>query len=228
MVKGKKLSTLIGYVQDESGSMDSVRKETISAFNEWLGTVAREDPKAALTMLQFSDMYNRELAVREVCCRQPVGKVKPLTRQSYRPRGNTPLYDAVGSVLRLLEDDEPDYDRVLVIIQTDGLENASMDFSREQVVEMVEEKEGSGKYTFAFLGVGIDAWAQGAQLVGVASRGNVFSTPHTPYGMALAATATQDATSAYLRSGATHTAAFYTESGSLKQEKGEKEEEDEH
>lgn len=207
----KKLKTLIGVVLDETGSMGHIAAPTRSAFNEWLQTVQKEDPSAHVTMVQFSDTVSSEERARVQYDKELVKKVAWRDEKNYLPRGVTPLYDAVGTLIRTIEGQEKGFDRVLVMIQTDGLENASRDFTREDVTAMVKEKEGSGTWTFAFVGLGIDGWSQGGQMVGMASVGSTFSASASAPGVKSATRASVTSTSDYLSSQAKSVPEFYNQ-----------------
>src|ERR1700692_92901 len=90
--------------------------------------------------------------------------------EHYVPRGNTPLYDAIGECIRRTD---PKGRAAIVLVITDGEENASSEFTRESVKTLLKEKESEG-WTFAFLGADIDSYAVGGS-VGV-SPSNTATT----------------------------------------------------
>lgn len=174
--------TLIAVIIDESGSMDERRWETITSVNDYLDGVEKENPDTLVTVVNFSSPIGETDRVRFVERNTRVADTYELTESTYRPRGNTPLLDAVGSTIRAIETEN--VDRFLVVVVTDGLENDSRDFSRESVRSIIRSKEDSGRWTFTYLGVGVDAWA-GAQFLGYRNRGNVASVTreNLPYGL---------------------------------------------
>lgn len=157
--------TLIAVILDESGSMQSCWDATISGFNEFVqGQRAAEAAgKAYLTLVKFdspqvSTVYENTL----------VEQVPNLCRESYTPRGGTNLMDAIGQTMTRINtflNGMPQAERpgVLVVIITDGAENASREFRGEQIKSMVASAEKQGDWTFTFLGANVDAFAMGAQ-----------------------------------------------------------------
>lgn len=174
--------TLIAVIIDESGSMDERRYETIASVNDYLNGIEEENPDTRVTIVNFSSPIGETERVRFVEKNRRVADTYELTTSTYRPRGNTPLLDAVGSTIRAIENE--DADRFLVVVVTDGLENDSRDFSQTSVKSIIRDKEDSGRWTFTYLGVGVDAWA-GAQFLGYRNRGNVASVTreNLPYGL---------------------------------------------
>jgi len=177
--KGKKptttsdLRTLIAIVLDESGSMDTRREETISSVNFYLNSILdAADTTAIVTLAEFSDMGSTEDHVRFVERNTPITEVYELTEETYRPRGNTPLYDAVGLTIRAVE--KENVDRFLFVIVTDGWENTSREFTREKIVDIITEKEKTDRWTFVYLAAGQDAWA-GASSIGISTPGTTRS-----------------------------------------------------
>lgn len=140
-------------VLDESGSMDSIKNQIISGFNELIQTIrgtadALPNQKHLMTMVTFNGLGMKTLFENE-----DVHKLKPLTTQSYRPNSSTPLYDALGdSILRLkkVSDLIPE-SRVLVTVLTDGAENASREYSGQDIQNLIK-KLSSRNWTFTYIG----------------------------------------------------------------------------
>ena len=168
MAKKKKM--LVSFVLDETGSMQSVKKETICGFNEYIQTL--KDEKSAgdirFTLTKFNSGK-----IEVVHDSVKLEKVNPLCEESYRPANMTPLYDAIGKTIRSLEDKmDGKKATALVVIQTDGNENHSKEFNRDSIFNLIDEKRTAG-WTFAFLGADQDAWLAG-QVLGI-PKGNVMS-----------------------------------------------------
>lgn len=161
----------VSFILDETGSMMSVKGQTISGFNEYLDTLKSEKNSGNIrfTLTQFNSDK-----VQVVCDGVKLAKVKPLNDESYRPLAMTPLYDAIGRTIRALEKklDSKKKPKALVVIQTDGQENCSKEFSRQDIHDLIDEKKKAG-WTFAFIGADQDAWLAG-QTIGI-SKGNVMS-----------------------------------------------------
>jgi len=166
------LTTTIAVVVDETGSMDVRRQETISAFNAYFEGIRDSDPTAVVTVAEFSDMGSTEEKVRFLQTGVKASKLNDLTVDTYRPRGNTPLYDAIGRVLKTVETDGSD--RYLFVILTDGFENSSREFRREDIVNLIREKELLGNWTFVYLAADQNAWLA-AQAVGITTPGTTQS-----------------------------------------------------
>lgn len=172
----QELKTVLTIVQDETGSMMSIADQTISAFNEYFDSLKKDDGigKVEVLALQFSDPqgFGDEDTVR-VLHRGALKKVPKLTHENYRPRGVTPLLDAVGTAVT--ETEKKKADRYLFIVQTDGLENASHEYTREQIAKIMGEKEKADNWTLVFLGAGLNNWVQEAARMGVARTGQTVS-----------------------------------------------------
>lgn len=149
---------LVNVILDRSGSMESNKEGTRSGYNEYLKGL-RQDKKAkySITLTQFdAPMVAPELTVCYVD--KPLTEVEDLAVDQYTPRGNTPLYDAIGETIRRVDaKGRP----VLNVIITDGLENASQEFTKESIKKLIQEKEAEG-WTFVFLGANIDSYAVSA------------------------------------------------------------------
>lgn len=204
--KEKNLKTLVAIVLDETGSMDIRREETISSVNFYLDGIKKDDPTALVTIAEFSDMGSTEEKVRFLEKNTVVTDTYELTEETYRPRGNTPLFDAIGLTIRAVEKES--VDRFLFVIVTDGEENSSREFTREQIVSLISEKEKSEKWTFVYLAAGQDAW-RGASFIGISTPGTTYSYSGRKGTTAIASAALQHATTDYLEREATMSAGFF-------------------
>ena len=151
--------TFINVILDESGSMYETRRDTVGGFNTWLKdrkTEESEDPTISqiLTLTKFNTLPTT------IYSAQPIMEVPSLDDGSYRPGGNTALFDAVANSIRLTDPLVGVDDRVLVLIITDGEENSSRETSRKQITEIIKERESRGNYTFVYLGAKIEDWAK--------------------------------------------------------------------
>lgn len=147
----------IGFVLDESSSMGSVYQATISGFNEYVNGLRKQDGETSMTVSKFSSLNGP--MIRPLCENEAIDKVPELSMDNYRPSGNTPLYDAVGTTIKKIEgwlSGQTEEWPVLFIIQTDGYENASREFTRAQVFQLIEAKQAEG-WKFIYLGADQDA-----------------------------------------------------------------------
>lgn len=154
--------TEIVCVWDRSGSMGSVKQDAIGGFNGFLSEQKKAAKPSRLTYVQFDHQYER---VYELT---PILFVPLLTEDTYVPRGMTALLDAIGRTIdevgaaldRLGETEKPA--RVLVVIYTDGYENASRKYSQARVREMITHQRQKYSWEFIFLAANIDAEAVGS------------------------------------------------------------------
>jgi hypothetical protein len=148
---------LVNVVLDRSGSMASTREETISGYNEYInGLRADTASEFEVSLIQF-DAYGSALGPELTISyeNKPLAAVPAMTLADYEPRGNTPLYDAIGECVRRAE---PKGRAMTVVVITDGMENASKEFTRESVKALIQEKQAEG-WTFVFIGAEIDSYA---------------------------------------------------------------------
>lgn len=157
----------VSFILDETGSMNSVKDQTISGYNEYIDTL-KQEKEVLFTLTKFNSDK-----VEVVYDAVKIKKVKPLNVDTYQPSAMTPLYDAIGETITSLERaTKGKKGKKLVVIQTDGLENASKEYNRKMIFEIIEKKK-KDDWTFVFLGADQDAYAASAQL-GI-SRGNTRS-----------------------------------------------------
>jgi hypothetical protein len=160
----KKPIKVAWLVLDKSGSMSSVRSQTISAYNEYLQTLKNQATECELYvgLTVFSDP-GQETVVGALV---PIGTMVPLTEATYQTDGCTALYDAIGLSINALERaaKEKGAASFLFTIQTDGQENSSREFKFQQITKMIADRKERGNWTFTFLGANIDAYAAGGSL----------------------------------------------------------------
>jgi hypothetical protein len=149
-------SALITFVLDESGSMGSIETEARQGFNDYLADQVGHGGQTWWTLTTFNQRARTRFAAI------PGAEVRPL-EEDYSPSGMTALYDAIGSsvtktqaYLETLGGERPS--DVIVVILTDGMENASQQWTARQVFDLVTEAEDSG-WQFVFLGANQDSWA---------------------------------------------------------------------
>jgi len=159
------VKTLIAVILDETGSMMAMKEEVINGFNKYIDDLSADGNDYLLTLVQFDSMHHTV-----VHSAVPVKEVPHLTNDSYRPGSSTPLYDAIGKVIKAT--DPSIADKVLIAIFTDGQENSSREYSKEAINAAIKEKESVG-WTFTYLGVGKDAWANEHLFTGTVSAQNV-------------------------------------------------------
>jgi len=166
----KKDLTEIVIVLDESGSMSSCKTDTIGGFNEFLSTQKKIKGEANVTLVKFSDYY------KIVNDGTSLEHVAPLNESNYTPSYSTALLDAVGRTINsvgqrlAVTDEDKRPEKVIFAVITDGYENASTEFKREKIFEMVTHQKTKYNWEFLFLGADIDAWGKE---IGINSNVNV-------------------------------------------------------
>jgi Mg-chelatase subunit ChlD len=185
---------LLVFVLDRTGSMQSCCDATIGGFNEFLHAQQKEKAgEASMTLVQF-DRHADEPTCQTRYQAAKLSRIADLGsgRNRYQPRGMTPPFDAVGETITATDQVSDRYDHVLFIIQTDGLENSSREYSQQQVFQMVGERRERG-WDFVFLGADVDAYQLGGALN--VPTGNTMSYASTsqaaPAFAALTGTATR-------------------------------------
>ncbi|OXA55039.1 uncharacterized protein LOC110849889 [Folsomia candida] len=151
-----KTKTLIIVILDESGSMQAQKGDVIGGYNSFLEEQKKacENDEARLILIKFNHIVTKVHDARSL------ENVPELSTDNYKPGGNTALYDAVGEGIRIGEAALNEGERVLVLIMTDGQENASKNFSSSQIKTKMAEKEALGNWTFAYIGENPDQWAR--------------------------------------------------------------------
>lgn len=154
--------TEIVAILDRSGSMAGRTEDVIGAYNNLIKEQKEVEGQANVTLVQFDSEYQL------LYDRLPISEVRPLTKQVYFPRGSTALLDAIGRTInsigaalaRTPEDERPG--KVIFVINTDGYENSSREFTAERIREMITHQREVYKWEFLFLGADQDAWATGS------------------------------------------------------------------
>lgn len=134
---------------DRSGSMDEVKLETIKGFNGYLDGIT--DDRAKVSVVQFDSQ-----GIDSLCDGKSAKEAVRLDGSTYKPRGSTPLYDAIGKTIQRIRDEAKD-DDVLFVTLTDGKENTSTEYNKASAQKLIKEQEGKG-WTFAYIGMGVEGW----------------------------------------------------------------------
>ena len=154
------------FVLDRSGSMSGLEKDTIGGFNSMMEKQKTENGEVLVTTVLFDDR------IELLHDRMDIRALAPLTEKDYFVRGSTALLDALGSTItrvgrnhhRMAEDYRPE--KTMFVIITDGYENASREYSRSKVRELIEHEKNKYGWEFLFLGANIDAVAT-AETMGI-------------------------------------------------------------
>lgn len=152
----KNLTELV-FILDRSGSMSGLEKDTIGGFNSMIDRQKKEDGEAYVSTVLFDDKID------VLHDRIPVEKVEKMNDSQYFVRGCTALLDAIGGAVNHIsnvhkyarEEERPA--KTLFVITTDGMENASREYSYKDVKKLIGRKQEENGWEFLFLGANIDA-----------------------------------------------------------------------
>ena len=155
----KKDLTEIAYVLDRSGSMSHLTEPAILSFNEFLKEQKEEPGEVTFSLVLFDNEY---LLHAEAV---PIREVVELDTTTYVPRASTALLDAIGRTIddtgkrlaALKEKDRPG--KVIVAIFTDGHENASTNYTLQDIAKRIKHQQEKYNWEFLFLGANQDAIA---------------------------------------------------------------------
>lgn len=145
---------------DKSGSMEAIKDDAIGGFNSFMVQQRSIEREANVTFALFDDRYQL------IHDGKDINEVEDLTRRTYQPSGMTALLDAVGRTVDRVGErldglqDEEKPDNVIVFILTDGKENASSDYNKDQVKEMIQHQESKYSWEFIYGGANQDAFAE--------------------------------------------------------------------
>ena len=179
----KKNLTEIVFILDRSGSMAGLEDDTIGGFNAMIAKQKNEQGEAYVSTILFDN-------VSEVIHdRVDIQKVEPMTRKDYYVRGCTALLDAVGLAIHHIgnvhkyarAEDRPE--KTIFVITTDGMENASRQYSYKDLKRMIERQKEQYGWEFLFLGANIDAAREAARFGINADRAANYHADHQGTGV---------------------------------------------
>ena len=151
-----KKTKFVSFLLDETGSMQYIKDDTMGGFNAYVETLRKDGADIAFSLVTFNSNRTQRRYVAE-----PINKIGPLTWANYQPDAGTPLIDASVKIINATDEavklrtDDP---AVLVVIQTDGDENCSVEHTVADLALLVKQKTAAG-WQFVFLGAGLDAFA---------------------------------------------------------------------
>ena len=152
-----KSKTYYNLILDQSGSMSNSRIETLNAVNAQIESCRQieskhENQELILSLTLFNDNAH------SLFSKKSPNQVPLLTQKQYEPNGCTALLDAIGMQINLMEEVIQPGDDVVMVILTDGQENASQYFNFKQISERISKLKATERWTFSFMGADIDAW----------------------------------------------------------------------
>ena len=151
MKKNKQLD--IVFLLDKSGSMSGSESDTIGGYNSFINKEKKSNTNSLVTTVLFDNNYHK------LYDRININNIKKLTSKDYYVGGCTALYDAIGITINEMDKNNPD--KVLFVITTDGLENASREYNKNNIKKLIESHKN---YEFIFLGAGIDSYSEGESI----------------------------------------------------------------
>ena len=156
MKKNQKQEMDMVFLLDRSGSMGGLEEDTIGGYNSYLDK--QKGNNVRVTTVLFDDRYEM------VNNRENIVNVSKLDNKKYFVRGSTALLDAIGKTIKFL--DEEKAKKVLFVITTDGMENASHEYTKVMIKEMIE---GHSNWEFMYIGANIDSYSEGGS-IGIKSK----------------------------------------------------------
>ena len=174
----KKNLTELVFILDRSGSMAGLEGDTIGGFNAMIEKQKNEPGEAYVSTVLFD---NESIVIHD---RVDIQKVAPMTRADYYVRGCTALLDAVGKAIQHIgnvhkyarEEDRPE--KTLFVITTDGMENASREYTYDRLKLLIQRQKDKYGWEFLFLGANIDAAKEAARFGIGADRAVNYHADH--------------------------------------------------
>lgn len=139
------------FILDRSGSMSGSERDTINGFNAFIEKQAVKKQNIRVTTILFDDKY------QVLYSRKPISEVEALTEKEYYVRGCTALLDSIGKTVNSYKNE---VGSAMCIITSDGYENASREYDRDQIRRIIE----SCGWEFVFIGADIDSYAEASRI----------------------------------------------------------------
>lgn len=198
-------TTHITVLLDETGSMHPLRDETVASINGYFedlkGKVQKGKPMRA-SLITFNSMKHQTVYEDT-----KIKDVPKLALDDYLPNHFTPLYDSLMRAIKTTDTKLKDNDRALMVIVTDGQENASRDTSLREIQQAIAKRTEAGNWTFVYIGAHSDTWAEAASMgIPVA---NTVAIPHTSDALRSSSQRLSRATSGYYGSMAMGSSSFF-------------------
>lgn len=162
-------NTHIHFVLDRSGSMETCLEDTIGGVNSFLRTQKelKDGGNCTISLYLFDHEYNvlyNEINVQDA---------KELDHTTYVPRGHTALHDAIGkTVLHAAHCKYDPKDKIVIVILTDGFENASREFDNKSIAALIKKYDALDNWSFVFLAANQDSITT-AKSLGIGAAGTM-------------------------------------------------------
>ena len=139
------------FILDRSGSMSGSERDTINGFNAFIEKQAVKKQNIRVTTILFDDKY------QVLYSRKPISEVEALTEKEYYVRGCTALLDSIGKTVNSYKNE---VGSAMCIITSDGYENASREYDRDQIRRIIE----NCGWEFVFIGADIDSYTEASRI----------------------------------------------------------------
>jgi len=155
------MKSMICLILDRSGSMSGRETDVIGGVNTFIIEQQKLPDSASIAFVRFDTG-----AIERFKPMQALNECKLLTPDDFQPRGGTPLLDAIGTTINQLDEDwkREQPERAIVVIVTDGEENASNEYTKAKIQAMIKTRQDSGKWAFIYLGANVDAFAEAGSM----------------------------------------------------------------
>ena len=145
----------IVVILDESGSMDVIRNDMIKSINSFVKEQKQIKGKpATFTLIKFNGSINRVIKNKNL------NEIEDLNNNDYVPNGNTALYDCIGDTINWFRNEKD----VLLVVVTDGMDNASRTYNKYQVMNSLDEKRKTNNWSYVYLSNDLTTVKQGDDL----------------------------------------------------------------
>jgi uncharacterized protein YegL len=202
----------VGIALDESGSMSGVKRETLSGLNEQIQELKKHsDIDSTITLVTFAGDKDVKVKYSAV----PISEIDTIKEEDYNPNGSTAMYDGVARLLNELQQKVVDNDETtyLVLIVSDGEENASKEYNSSKIAEMIKTRQETKKWTVSYLGANQDLTIV-QQTLGL-SAGNYFKYTGDVAGTQLMWTTSSNSIGNYMKARASYTTGEAIKCGTL-------------
>jgi Mg-chelatase subunit ChlD len=136
--------------------MEDCRTDAIGAVNSFLRqTKADKEVEGRISLITFDSQ-----SIDVIRDKAPAGSCAELEPDEYQPRASTPLLDAVGHGVALLDKAHERDERCVLAVMTDGLENASREYTKDTIKALLERKQKEDGWLIVYLGADHNAWSQ--------------------------------------------------------------------
>lgn len=142
----------IVMVIDESGSMQEIKDKMLKSINDLISEQKQvKERPATFTLVKFNNVINR------VVKNKNLSDITLLKTTDYVPSGTTALYDAIGDTIEWFKNEKD----VLMVIITDGMNNASKNYTKNQITSMIEQKKRDNNWSYVYLSCDLSTESQG-------------------------------------------------------------------